>query len=236
MSDQSLLDAARASLTDEQALARIEKFIMIGSAGWADPVLLASLERLLEIAARTPDTTDATLRARPPKADGWHTYHICGGLLRELTWSGFEALCVTCGQWFIAKIDLSRKYEAERQRLAIDPKLMEEHRFSLVFEDGDGDLFRCSCGFQSFDFKQGQEAYTHHLVSLSKAWEDHIHDYGDAPYEDIKAGRAECVDPECPVAPQSPTRAMYKRLAQQHEAEPTVSDRRGGVPGDQYKL
>ena len=36
--------------------------------------------------------------------DGWHTYHICGGLLRELVWSGHEVLCVYCGQWCEVRI------------------------------------------------------------------------------------------------------------------------------------
>lgn len=31
-----------------------------------------------------------------------------------------------------------------------------------------------------------------------EAAEYHIHDYGDAAYQDIKAGRADCVDPNCP--------------------------------------
>ena len=31
-----------------------------------------------------------------------------------------------------------------------------------------------------------------------KPEDDHFHDYGDAPYEEMRAGRAECVDADCP--------------------------------------
>lgn len=43
--------------------------------------------------------------APEPKPDGWHTYHVCGGQLRELTWMRTaatgtgEALCTACGAW-----------------------------------------------------------------------------------------------------------------------------------------
>lgn len=38
------------------------------------------------------------------------------------------------------------------------------------------------------------------------------------------------------AAPTSGVRAMYARLAQSYDAEPTVPDRRGGVPGDLFPL
>lgn len=39
------------------------------------------------------------------KPDGWHTYHICGGVLRELTMlrrdgTVSEATCENCGEWY----------------------------------------------------------------------------------------------------------------------------------------
>lgn len=43
--------------------------------------------------------------------------------------------------------------------------LTAEHRFSLVVEDEIGDLFRCSCGAQDWDFAQGEEAYARHLAT-----------------------------------------------------------------------
>ena len=46
-----------------------------------------------------------TTDVRPLKPDGWHTYHICGGVLRELTFLGragvlSEAMCPNCGEWY----------------------------------------------------------------------------------------------------------------------------------------
>jgi hypothetical protein len=42
-------------------------------------------------------------------------------------------------------------------------RALEEHWPTLVFEEGDGDLCRCSCGEQGFDFKQGREWFAAHL-------------------------------------------------------------------------
>jgi hypothetical protein len=39
-----------------------------------------------------------------PKPDGWHTYHICSGQMREIVWGVTalpkkEATCIHCGEW-----------------------------------------------------------------------------------------------------------------------------------------
>jgi hypothetical protein len=36
---------------------------------------------------------------KEPKPDGWHTYHICGGQLREVSRTAGGALCTYCGEW-----------------------------------------------------------------------------------------------------------------------------------------
>lgn len=50
------------------------------------------------------DALQALPLAKEPKPDGWHMYHVCGGVLRELTWSDDSALCVVCGQWAIVEL------------------------------------------------------------------------------------------------------------------------------------
>jgi hypothetical protein len=40
------------------------------------------------------------------------------------------------------------------------------HTFILVFRDEVGDLGRCSCGEQGFDFKDGREWYANHVLAL----------------------------------------------------------------------
>lgn len=47
------------------------------------------------------------LPAKKPKLDGWHVYHTCGGVLREITAIYDDAtspardfMCPVCGQWF----------------------------------------------------------------------------------------------------------------------------------------
>ena len=46
-------------------------------------------------------------------------------------------------------------------------ELVAKHRAWLVFEDGDvGDLCRCSCGEQGYDFRQGREWYALHVARL----------------------------------------------------------------------
>lgn len=42
-----------------------------------------------------------------------------------------------------------------------------DHRPTLVMEDETGDLLRCTCGFQEFDFAQGKEAFAKHLAALA---------------------------------------------------------------------
>lgn len=53
---------------------------------------------------------EARDREPEPKPNGWHTYHVCGGQLRELVWQrdGREAICTTCGTWFSAVIRPAR--------------------------------------------------------------------------------------------------------------------------------
>jgi len=42
------------------------------------------------------------------KPDGWHTYHICGGQLREVTRvDSADLFCVYCGEWFVARLRAS---------------------------------------------------------------------------------------------------------------------------------
>ena len=45
--------------------------------------------------------------------------------------------------------------------------LTADHWPTLVFTDGDGDLVRCSCGEQGFDFKQGREWFAKHIAALA---------------------------------------------------------------------
>jgi hypothetical protein len=45
-----------------------------------------------------PTLENVPAAGREPKPDGWHAYHICGGELRTLNWSGNWALCLTCGE------------------------------------------------------------------------------------------------------------------------------------------
>lgn len=62
-----------------------------------------------------------------PKPDGWHTYHVCDGRMRELrmltpfgtvgTVGTWEAMCVTCGQWFRGVITDERQPEARHATL-----------------------------------------------------------------------------------------------------------------------
>lgn len=49
--------------------------------------------------------------------------------------------------------------------------LYKEHEFTLVFEDGDGDLARCSCGEQGYDFSQGEEWWAKHTAEVKAAWQ-----------------------------------------------------------------
>lgn len=68
-----------------------------------------AIDAILDRPSADPDD-DAAIAARAavrlavvgrnPKPDGWHTYHICSGLMRELVWSGRDATCHWCGQWF----------------------------------------------------------------------------------------------------------------------------------------
>jgi hypothetical protein len=63
-----------------------------------------------------------------PKPDGWHTYHICDGQLREVRFvskgSQREAMCVHCGQWFRAALAAESEAkpltDAERAALPIN--------------------------------------------------------------------------------------------------------------------
>lgn len=47
------------------------------------------------------------------KPDGWHTYHICGGERREVTFftgvNVARALCPFCGQWCTVEVQLESK-------------------------------------------------------------------------------------------------------------------------------
>ena len=45
-------------------------------------------------------------------------------------------------------------------------KALLGHWPELVFVDGDGDLCRCSCGEQGFDFAHGREWFAGHLSAL----------------------------------------------------------------------
>lgn len=64
---------------------------------------------------RIIDAIERETQARDLKPDGWHTYHVCGGKLRELVWQrdGHEATCVTCGTWFSAVIRPAAREGAE---------------------------------------------------------------------------------------------------------------------------
>lgn len=53
----------------------------------------------------------------------------------------------------------------------VEPPL---HWPTLVFEDGDGDLCRCDCGEQGYDFKQGREWFAAHLSHLRDADDDAV--------------------------------------------------------------
>lgn len=63
--------------------------------------------------AADTDTTGQIVRDVPVspaieklKPDGWHVYHICFGVLRELTVTKDGSLCVACGQW--AKLEVTQ--------------------------------------------------------------------------------------------------------------------------------
>lgn len=53
--------------------------------------------------------------AKRPKPDGWHTYHVCGGLPRMvvgISTGGGEPnnlLCETCGQWCEVRVTEGRQ-------------------------------------------------------------------------------------------------------------------------------
>lgn len=42
-----------------------------------------------------------------PKPDGWHTYHVCGGVLRQVHFEPTEgwALCIWCGDRCTVSVD-----------------------------------------------------------------------------------------------------------------------------------
>lgn len=44
----------------------------------------------------------------------------------------------------------------------------KKHSMELIFEDEHGDLVRCSCGEQGFDFEQGREWFRIHLGGTPK--------------------------------------------------------------------
>lgn len=48
---------------------------------------------------------DARHEGTDLKPDGWHTYHICNGKIRELVWEGTCAYCAVCDQWLIARVE-----------------------------------------------------------------------------------------------------------------------------------
>ena len=70
-----LLDHYRATMTLEQALARVARNIEVGRSGWADPELLAALEKVHAAAAETaqpsPGLDVEALR------EAFHTTHWC---------------------------------------------------------------------------------------------------------------------------------------------------------------
>jgi len=69
-----------------------------------------------------PEAPQTSAEPSTPKEDGWHTYHICGGQLREITaltasvkgrirspQAHREMLCTDCGDWYTATVE--RTYE-----------------------------------------------------------------------------------------------------------------------------
>ncbi|MCC7372594.1 MAG: hypothetical protein IT306_29540 [Chloroflexi bacterium] len=61
-----------------------------------------------------------------PKPDGWHTYHVCDGLLRELTRiDGGDLYCVACGVWFRSVIGVGRVSTEATERPDLEAALDE---------------------------------------------------------------------------------------------------------------
>lgn len=58
--------------------------------------------------------------------------------------------------------------EARHGRRRMGEAPPTEHRFDLVFEDEHGDLARCSCGEQGFDFNKGIDWFAEHIRAVAR--------------------------------------------------------------------